>query len=132
MSNLQVCVSFTIGALVRLRASFTRPPTQAEIDDGTAADADDWQPMDPDTITAKVGKVVAGTMDPLTITDHAYTDSPADIVRDDVGEYHLDITADSANVGKPALNYWSFRFQSQGTGQAAEEGRFRVNESAFP
>lgn len=132
MTTAQLAVSFPQGTLVRLSVSFTRRPTQDEIDDGTAVDADDWQPVDPDVVTAKVGQVVAGTMDAMTITDHAYANSPADIERDSVGEYHLDITADGANVGKPALNYWSFRFESQGTGQAAAEGRFLVDASPFP
>lgn len=132
MTNAQLAVSFPQGTLVRLSVSFTRRPTQEEIDDGTAVDIDDWQPVDPDVITAKVGKVIGGTMDAMTISDHAYADSPADIERDSVGEYHLDITAGSANVGKPSLNFWSFRFESHGTGQAAAEGRFIVDPSQFP
>lgn len=132
MSKVQLSITFPLRSLVVLRASFTRPPTQAEIDDGTAEDSDDWQPVDPDGVAARVGKVVDGTMDPATITTHAYLDSPGDIVRDDVGKYHLDFTPPSANVGKQDLNHWAFRFASTGTGQAENEHRFTVAGSEFP
>ncbi len=130
--SVQLAIAFQIGTLIRLTAAFTREPTPLEIADGTADDADDWQPIDPDTVEARVGKVVAGVMDPMTITQHAYLNSPSDIVRDDVGLYHLDYTAVSANVGKVDENYWAYRFESTGTGQAADESRFLVAESVFP
>jgi hypothetical protein len=116
---VQLCVTFPFGSLVRLSASFTRPPTQAEIDAGTALDADDWQPVDPDTVSAKL-------KDPAdVITLHDYIGSPADIVRDDIGEYHLDVTPTVAGT-------WTFRFESTGDGQAANEATFKVDETAFP
>lgn len=131
-SPLVLTVSFLTGTLITFTASFKRPPTQLEIDDGTASDADDWQPVDPDTVTARVGMVVDGTMDPLTISEHAYLNSPGDIVRDDVGEYHVDVTAGAANVGARETNYWKYKWESFGNGQAVNEGAFRVLPSEFP
>ena len=109
-----------------LRAAFTREFTQAEIDDGTAADADDWQPVDPDQVTAKVGLTdTSGDVDPLTVTLHDWLGSPNDIVRDDVGLFHLDFTPNAD--GK-----WCFRFEGIGAGQSAAEHTFIVNPSKFP
>ena len=130
--TVQLAAAFPTGTLVRLLASFTRAPTQEEIDDGTATNADDWQPMDPDEVTAKVGKVIAGVMDDETITEHAYLNSPTDIVRTAVGEYYLEITAGSANVGKRELNHWRYRFEGVGNGQSANEYYFVVEGSSFP
>lgn len=115
---VQLTAKFSLGTLVMLSATFTRPPTDEEIDDGTAVDADDWQPVDPTTVTAKV-KDPSGT-----ITEHAYADSPADIIREDVGVYRLDITPDAAGT-------WYFRFASTGDGQAAGEHNFVIATSAF-
>jgi hypothetical protein len=127
-------VAFMTGTKVRLECSFRRPPTEAEVTDGTACNADDWQPIDPDTVTAKVGKVVNGTMDEGTISEHVYllTPPPDDIQRDDVGEYHLNITAGTPNEGGKEHNYWSYRWESFGNGQAVVEGMFRVLPSKFP
>jgi hypothetical protein len=113
MVRAQLCVSFPFGSLVRLTAVFTREPTDEEIADGTAEDTDDWQPVDPDVVTAWV-------RDPDdNVTDHAYEDSPSDIERDDVGEYHLDLTPDLAGT-------WYYGFISTGSGAAAKEHRFVV------
>lgn len=119
MANVQLCVTFPFGSLVRISASFTRPPTQTEIDDGTAEDVDDWQPVDPDTVSAK-------TKDPAgNVEQYDYLGSPTgELVRDAVGEYHVDITP--ATAGQ-----WYYRFESTGNGAAANEDRFKVAESAF-
>lgn len=117
--TVQLAITFPLGTLVRLSASFTREPTQEEIDDGTADDADDWQPIDPDTVSARVLAPDA------TVSLHDYLGSPEDIERDDVGEYHLDITPEQAGV-------WYFRFESTGDGSAADEHSFTVAASAFP
>lgn len=117
--HVQLAIAFPQGSLVVLRASFTRPPTADEITAGTAVDSDDWQPIDPDTVAAQVKDPAAA------VTDHAYLDSPGDIVRDAIGEYHLDVTP--SVPGK-----WYFRFESTGVGQAANEHTFTVAESAFP
>lgn len=117
--SVQLCVTYAFGSLIRLTASFTRPPTQDEIDDGTAADSSDWQPVDPDTVSAKVLDPNGGA------TTHAFNDSPADIVNDDVGDYHLDLTPAIAGT-------WTFRFESTGNGAAANEHTFKVDTTAFP
>lgn len=116
--RVQHSITFPYGTLVRLEAAFTRRPTPEEIEDGTAKDAHDMLPIDPDTVIAKV-------MHPDgTTSAHAYEDSPADIVRDGVGEYRLDITADAAGQ-------WTFRFEGSGNGQAGKEHIFHVEPSAF-
>lgn len=51
-------------------------------------------------------------------TTYTYGDG-AEIVRDAVGSYHIDINADSAG-------YWRYRWYSTGTGQAAARGGFVV------
>lgn len=117
--TVQLGITFPFGTLVRLTASFTREPTQEEIDDGTADDADDWQPIDPDTVSARVMAPDA------TVTNHDYLGSPNDIENDGVGEYHLDVTPDQAGR-------WYFRFESSGDGQAANEHYFDVDASVFP
>jgi hypothetical protein len=125
-------VAFMTGTKVRLECSFRRPPTEAEVTDGTACNADDWQPIDPDAVTARVGKVVNDVMDEDTITNHSYLDSPTDIERESVGEYFLNIVAGTANEGGKEHNYWSYRWESFGNGQAVVEGMFRVLPSKFP
>lgn len=119
MANVQLCVTFPFGSLVRLRASFTRAPTQGEIDDGTAEDTNDWLPVDPDTVAAQ-------TKNPNgDFYQYDYNGSPVgELIRDDVGEYHVDVSADVAGT-------WYFRFYSTGNGEAANEERFKVAESVF-
>jgi len=46
------------------------------------------------------------------------------LVKDDTGDYHVDISMDES--GK-----WYYRFYSTGTGQAAEEGEFKIEASQF-
>lgn len=112
----RLAVTFPQDDLVRLTVSFTRRPTDEEIAAGTAKDVDDWQPVDPTTVDAWVRPPDdAQTM-------HSYLDSPADIERDDVGNFHLDVVADQAGT-------WYFGFVSTGTGQAAAEHKFVVNET---
>lgn len=117
---VQLCVTFPFGTLVRLSAVFRRPPTDAEIADGTAADADDWQKVDPGTVSAKV-------RDPLDNVDqYDYLGSPSgELVRDGVGEYHLDLTPELAGT-------WFYRFWGTGDGQSADEDKFKVATTSFP
>lgn len=103
MAAIELCITFPKGSLVRLAASFT--------------DAN-GDPIDPDAVTARVRDPFGG------VTEHAFDNSPADIVNDAVGEYHVDVTATYAGE-------WWFRFESSGTGQAAAEHRFVVSASVF-
>jgi hypothetical protein len=57
------------------------------------------------------------------VTTYTYGVDAA-LVRDATGVYHVDVSADTAGD-------WLYRFWSTGTGQAAEEGRFRVQSSLF-
>lgn len=47
-----------------------------------------------------------------------------ELVKDSVGHYHV-------NVDGNAVGWWYYRFYSTGTGQAAEEHKFRIRESNF-
>jgi len=58
-----------------------------------------------------------------TVTTLIYGTDGA-LVRDGPGIYHVDVSASATGL----LNY---RFYSTGTGQAAAEGKFQVNESVF-
>lgn len=120
MSACHLTVTYLSGSLIGLEASFTRPPTQDEIDDSTADDADDWQPVDPDTVSFL-------TKDPNgDVEQYDYLGSPpGDVVRDDVGEYHLNISPTIAGT-------WTYRVESTGNGQAANEQTFVIQASAFP
>lgn len=48
----------------------------------------------------------------------------AEVVKDSVGNYHADISADESGQ-------WLYRWASTGTGQAAENSEFMVEPSAF-
>lgn len=71
--------------------------------------------VDPDELTITV-------RDPAGVeTEYVYGDD-VEVVRDDDGEYHLDISVDAPGV-------WFYRFRSTGTGQASDEKRFKVKAS---
>jgi hypothetical protein len=89
-----------LGDLVRLSATFL--------------DATTGLPLDPTTVKLSVKPPAA------TTTTHTYGSSA--IVKDDVGEYHFD---QNANVA----GNWHYRWFSTGTGQAAEERKFKVNDA---
>lgn len=73
--------------------------------------------VDPTTVTFKY-KDPSGNITPLVYgTDVA-------VVKDSTGNYHVDVNADKSGT-------WFYRFESTGTGQAAEEGTFEVAESHF-
>jgi hypothetical protein len=94
---------FPRGSLVRLTASFT----------------------DMDGLAVDPASVSVSTLDPdLDIVSKSYP-VDAEVIKDDVGEYHYD--ADASKSGA-----WSFRWEGTGAGQAAAEGKFTVNSSAFP
>lgn len=68
--------------------------------------------VDPAAVTAK-SKSPSGTIATLSVTDEAGT-----------GLFSADIDVTESGV-------WTYRFAGTGTSQAAQEGRFRVNDSAF-
>jgi hypothetical protein len=93
---------YDVGALVRCSGVFTNRS-------GTA--------VDPTVVGFKV-KNPSGT-----VTTYTYG-SGAQVVRDSAGHYHVDVDAN-------APGQWHYRFYSTGTGQAASEGVFDVDDSAF-
>lgn len=88
--------TFDKGQLVRVSAEFQNPSTGADVDPTTVKF--DW-------------RVGTGT-----VTTYTY---PTTIVKDSVGNYHVDI--DASTVG---TYYW--RFYGTGSNQAADEGSFEV------
>jgi len=57
------------------------------------------------------------------ITTYTYGTDAA-LVRDSIGDYHVDVDVDEAGT-------WYYRFYSTGTGQAAAESNFVVRASEF-
>ena len=94
---------FTIGALIRLSATFT---------DAAGALAD------PGTVTFKIRAGVAGT-----VTTYQYGIDVA-LVRDGSGLYHVDYPAVSDGL-------ISYRFAGGGANTAAAEDAFSVDVSRF-
>lgn len=94
--------SYDEGDLVRVSGAFTD-------ENGDAADPT---------------SVYCAVRDPLgKITIYAYGVDDV-LVKDDTGNYHLDVSADL--VGR-----YYYRWYSTGTGQAADETYFDVEESEF-
>lgn len=90
------------GDLVRCSAAFTDSSGNA---------------LDPTTVTFK-------SKDPSgNVTTYVYG-TDAELVKDSVGNYHVDVDGDEAGS-------WWFRFESTGTGQAAAEERYEINSSEF-
>jgi len=90
---------FDKGDLVRCSGAFTDS-------DGTATD--------PAAVLFKVRNPNGSTT--------AYTYGVDDeLVKDSTGNYHVDVNANVAGL-------WVYRFYSTGSGQAADEGRFRVDD----
>ena len=58
-----------------------------------------------------------------TTTTYTYN-AEAELVKDSVGNYHVDVNADATGL-------WRTRWEATGTGQAADESAFRVAESQF-
>ena len=73
--------------------------------------------IDPSTVSFKL-KNPAGT-----IVIYNYP-ADAQLVKDSVGHYHVDVDANAFGV-------WYYRFQSTGTGKAADEKSFSVPKSEF-
>lgn len=90
------------GDLVRCRASFASGEGEA---------------IDPTTVTFKAIKPDRSTITLVYGTDSA-------LMRESDGIYYTDLNADQTGV-------WYYRFESTGTGQAAEEFRFKVARSEF-
>lgn len=77
----------------------------------------DGNAIDPTAVVFKV-KDPSGT-----VTTYTYGEDD-ELVRDSAGNYHVNVDADE-------MGLWYYRFESTGTGQAADEGYFRVSTSEF-
>lgn len=88
---------YDIGDLVRVSGAFT-----------DVNDAD----IDPTTVTFKFTDPSGNTTSYTYVTD-------AEVVKDSTGHYHVDVSVDEAGT-------WYYRWESGGSGQAAEEGSFVV------
>ena len=96
-------MSIDIGDLRRVTAAFTDP------NDSDAA-------VDPTALTLEV-------TDPSgEKTTYTYG-TDVELVKDSIGNYHLDISVDMAGT-------WLYRWAGTGTAQAVEEGRFIVQQKA--
>lgn len=73
---------------------------------------------DPSTVTLRV-------VSPSGVNSvYTYGGSPDTVTRDSVGNYHVDVEADE-------VGWWFYKWESTGSGQAAQEGEFVVKESHF-
>ncbi len=91
---------YDIGDLVKVAGAFT--------------DVDD-QDVDPTTVTFKF-------TDPSGNTTTYIYETDDELVQDSKGHYHANVSIDEAGT-------WFYRWESTGTGQAAEEGHFVVRRS---
>ena len=62
--------------------------------------------------------------DPANVTTEYVYGTDAELVRSAAGAYYVDVNANQAGT-------WRYRFYSTGTGQAADEGAFRIKDSWF-
>lgn len=95
-------MSYTLGALVRLSASF--------------ADAN-GDPANPTTVTFKTKAPDA------TVANYVFPDDAA-VINPSPGAFYVDITADQSGE-------WCYRAEGAGAVQAASEADFEVEESCF-
>ena len=93
---------YQVGDLVRVTGTFT---------DG------DGNAQDPDAVLCQV-------RDPSKTTVEYEYGADAEVVKDSTGVYHVDVDVDEAG-------WWAYRWYATGTGQAADEGRFRAEDSEF-
>jgi hypothetical protein len=96
-------MAYDIGDLVRIKATFRDP------------EANDAY-IDPATVTLKV-------KDPAAVTT-TYTLAGGQVIKDSTGHYHYDLSVATAGL-------WSYRWETTGTYQAAQEATFTVNAGAF-
>jgi RecJ-like exonuclease len=94
---------FSLGASVRVRGKFKYPSTGVL--------------FDPTTVKASYRH------EANVVTTKTYGPDP-ELVKESTGIYYIDINAN-------AVGNWYWRIFSQGTGQTAEEGTFKVPASNF-
>jgi uncharacterized protein YfaS (alpha-2-macroglobulin family) len=79
-------------------------------------DKDTGDSVDPTAVTAKV-------KDPLGVVTN-YVVTSGQIVRDSLGDYHLDLQPDIQGV-------WVYEWKGTGTNKSAKQNSFQIRESAF-
>jgi uncharacterized protein YfaS (alpha-2-macroglobulin family) len=94
---------YGMGDLVRMSAKFTATSTGL--------------PVDPSTVTVKVRNPSGAVVTYVFGTDSA-------LVHDGLGQFHVDVPVTAQGV-------WYYRFESTGSGQAANEQSFFVKASKF-
>ncbi len=99
---MAVTKTYDIGDLVRCSGAFTNTLNV---------------PIDPTVVICKI-KPPSGV-----VVIYTYGIDAA-LVKDSVGNYHLDVNANAPGV-------WRYRFYSTGIGQAAQEESFEVRPSYF-
>lgn len=107
----KIPLSHEIGNLLRYSAEFRDPSIDVSVDPDASL-------IDPSTVAVRVHPP-AGSPPSF---DLVY---PADVIRDSVGRYHVDIDIAVAGL-------WTLRFYSTGTGQAATEDSFKVPAATVP
>jgi len=73
--------------------------------------------IDPATVTFKI-------KDPSGTTTAYIFGTNGELVKDSVGNYHVDVPVSLEGT-------WQYRYESTGTGQAAEEGQFKIKRGFF-
>jgi hypothetical protein len=73
--------------------------------------------IDPTTVSFKI-------KDPEGVVTTYIFGTDSELIKDSTGNYHIDIS-----VNTPGQ--WYYRFESTGTGQAAEEGQFQIKPGYF-
>ena len=96
--------TYIIGNLIRVTAAFTDPDN---------ADA----PIDPTAVNFTFKDPTGNSTTYLFGID-------SQLVKDSVGNYHVDIDINQSGT-------WHYKFFSTGTGQAAERGQFKADNSPF-
>jgi hypothetical protein len=109
----QITVTYPFGSTVRFTCTFTDPTrTDAPVDPSTGNTL-----VDPTTVTAKLKKPDG------SITTKVYG-TDVEVVRDDVGIYHMDVAGDASGS-------WVIGWIGTGALPAQRELAFKVEATAF-
>ena len=94
--------AYDVGALVRISGAFT----------------------DSDGVAQDPAAVFCAFETPAGVETTYQYSVDVEVVKDSVGNYHLDVDADTTGV-------WYYRWYSTGAGQAADETHFSVLDTVF-
>lgn len=117
--GVKVEFTFRFGAPIRLTAKFTDPNRVVDpLDPDPETDEVAHTLVDPTTVTAKLKKPDGTIVTKLYGTD-------VEVVRDDVGRFHMDVTCDMSGT-------WTFGWIGTGAGAAVNDDAFKVTANPFP